>query len=426
MKEIMSEQTQPFTLGLTYWPRRTGHNWWRAFDRGETREELSHVATLGCNTVRFCLRWEDFQPSARRVNGAALRALEHALDAAQESGLGVVMALFPVAIGGALQIPSWANSVDVLEELHSAARLVGPTIVLHPNSGPPLLYDNAYHSNQTRDLFGATPILNAQRYFIQEVTGYFRSHPALKTWQLGEGLERVRKPGSAQAVAEWFAAMGEALRKQDAKTPLLGVTSARGLTLGTGSRPEDIAKSCNLVGVAADPPELPERGQPIHTRYVAFLHALTAALAERPAIVTSLALPTASEGQASWIDDSAYGRPLHVYQGELEEQAAFVEIALDRLHRAGAHGAWLTSYSDYPPPLWQTPPLDRAIRERTLGLVDAEGREKPAAAALRAFASQRPTVLNVTPPIVVDPEKYWRDPKRSFDQLWRDFNSEML
>src|SRR5262245_19303715 len=139
---------ETFSLGLTYWPRRTAFAWWRAFDRGETREELSHIATLGCNTVRFCLRWEDFQPGPRRINSGALNALEHALDAAHETGLGVVVAVFPAAGGGALQIPDWANGVDPIDELRSAARLIGPTMVLRPTGGPPLLYDGGYRANK--------------------------------------------------------------------------------------------------------------------------------------------------------------------------------------------------------------------------------------------------------------------------------------
>jgi hypothetical protein len=419
----MSEtHVELMSIGLTYWPRRTGHGWWRAFDRGEARDELAHVASLGCNTVRFCLRWEDFQPGPKRINTGALHALEHALDAAQESGLGVVIALFPAAIGGALQAPRWVNSVNVLDELRSATRLVGPTIVLRPNSEPSLLYDDSYHSNQTSDIFHATPILDAQRYLIREVVGYFRSHPALKIWQVGEGLERIYKPGSVQAAAEWFAAMGEALREQDSKTPLLGVTSVRGLTTSTGPRPEDIAKSCNLIGVAADPPERTERGQTVHTAYVAYMNALTAALAERSVVVTSLGLPTAPNEQVGWINDTAYGRPQRGYRAELEEQAAFVETALDKLHSDGARGAWLAAYADYPQPLWQMPPLDRAIRERTLGIVDADGREKPAADALRRFAAQRPPRVDVAPPIAVDPERYWRDPQREFERLWGEFD----
>ncbi|KPV53039.1 hypothetical protein SE17_11950 [Kouleothrix aurantiaca] len=68
----MPAETSPptFSIGVTYWPRRAGFLWWRAFDRGAVREELAHVAALGCDTVRFCLSWEEFQPSPQRVTGA--------------------------------------------------------------------------------------------------------------------------------------------------------------------------------------------------------------------------------------------------------------------------------------------------------------------------------------------------------------------
>jgi hypothetical protein len=421
----MSEtHAEPMSLGLTYWPRRTGHGWWRAFDRGEIREELSHIAMLGCNTVRFCLRWEDFQPGPRRINSGALNALEHALDAAQETNLGVVPALFPVAIGGALQIPDWANGVDPIDELRSAARLIGPTVVHHPTGGAPVLYEGRYRANKANDLFTDTRVLDAQRYLIRELAGYFRSHPAIHMWQIGEGLERIHKPDSAQAVADWFTTMAEALHEQHSQARILGVTSVRGLTTSAGPRPTDIAENFGLVGVAADPPQMPKPERPNHAPYVVYLHALTAALAERSVTVTSLGMPTTHNGQAGWINDTVYGRSVHTYLAEPEQQATFIETTLDRLHRNGARGAWLASYADYPQPLWQTPPIDRTIRERTLGIVDADGREKPAADALRRFAAQRPRVVEAAPPIDVDTEHYWRDPKRGFAELWREFNTE--
>jgi hypothetical protein len=46
----------PFSLGLTYWPRRSAFGWWQSYDRGATRDELAHVAALGCDIVHFCLR----------------------------------------------------------------------------------------------------------------------------------------------------------------------------------------------------------------------------------------------------------------------------------------------------------------------------------------------------------------------------------
>ena len=79
--------------------------------------------------------------------------------------------------------------------------------------------------------------------------------------------------------------------------------------------------------------------------------------------------------------------------------------------------------ADYPAALWRMPPLDHAIRERTLGLVDASGREKPAARALQRFAAERRTVRVVAPPLDADPERYWRDPQREFERLWGEFGA---
>jgi hypothetical protein len=413
-----------FSLGITYWPRRAAYTWWQAFDRSETRDELAHIAALGCNTVRFCLRWEDFQPGRLRINGAALRALEHALDAAYEAGLRVAGALFPVALGGTLQLPAWANEADPLIELRRTLRF-GPTLVVQHSDLAPVLYEGSYHTNQARDLFGDASLLEGQRYFIHEVVGYFASHPAIWAWQLGEGLERIRKPDSELAIRDWLAALTETLRARHPNARVLGVTSVRGLTLRAGPRPEHLAEACDLIGVAADPPELPYDDRRVHTTYVTFLHALTAALGGAPAIVTSLGVPTAPDQRAGWIADTAYGRPARPYLADEEEQAEFVGTALELLWRAGARGAWLASYADYPPELWRTPPLDRVTRERTLGLVDAEGREKLAAAVLRAFATRLEAgEAQPTPtPLEVDPERYWREPRGMFEELWKQFSA---
>src|SRR5262249_38230971 len=161
----------------------------------------------------------------------------------------------------------------------------GPTMVVRAAGAPAVLYEGAYHKNKAADLFSDAKILDAQRYLVREVVGYFKSHPALWAWQIGEGVERIHRPRSAQAVYEWYAALPEAVHEQDFRARLLGVTSARGLTLHAGPRPEDLAATCNLVGVAADPPEPPSGDRPNHSAYVAYLHALTAALGRAPALV---------------------------------------------------------------------------------------------------------------------------------------------
>src|SRR6185295_2435862 len=132
------------------------------------------------------------------------RALEHALDAAHAAGLRTVAALFPAALDGSLQVPAWANRSDVIGDLQRSIPF-GPLLVVRPALQPPLLYEDRYHPNQTHDLFDDQAMLDAQRYLIREVVGYFGAHPALWAWQIGEGLEYVHRPSSAEAVRDWLA-----------------------------------------------------------------------------------------------------------------------------------------------------------------------------------------------------------------------------
>jgi hypothetical protein len=89
-----------------------------------------------------------------------------------ETGLRVVAALFPVALGGAFQLPAWANGANPLDELLRAQRRGGATIATPPVGAPPLLYDGGYRTNKASDLFTDTRVLEAQRYLIHELVGY--------------------------------------------------------------------------------------------------------------------------------------------------------------------------------------------------------------------------------------------------------------
>ena len=62
--------TQPFTLGVNYWPRKKAMYWWSNFDAGEVREEFAIIKEIGLNVVRLFLLWDDFQPEPNRVSPA--------------------------------------------------------------------------------------------------------------------------------------------------------------------------------------------------------------------------------------------------------------------------------------------------------------------------------------------------------------------
>jgi hypothetical protein len=124
---------------------------------------------------------------------------------------------------------------------------------------------------------------------------------------------------------------------------------------------------------------------------VPFACALTADLAGRgrAPLMHEFGICTAPAGSPGMtITDDFLGRPLPQYLASEEEGARYYEEVLERLAATGAAGAYAWCYGDYDPKLFGGPPFDTAIRERSFGLVRADGSEKPAAGIVRAFATR--------------------------------------
>jgi endo-1,4-beta-mannosidase len=414
-----------FTLGLTYRPRLSGFGWWDQFDAIATAEELAHIADIGCTSIRLCLSWEAFQPSSRRIGGRAMRVLEATLDAALQANLQVVATLFPLADGGILAIPDWANGSSLIDEL-TEQRGAQPTLTIPQAQGLPIFSEGRYRPNRTRDLFAYQPILRAQRYLISEVVGYFGSHQSLWGWQLGAGIERAHPPQSAEVAARWYQLMADAIREQCPNAQILGETTMHAMARQTSPRPEDLLTACTQLGVAAYPAEPPALARR-HTSFAAFAHALATGLTNRPVTVTALGMPTTSQHGGRWAEEHVFGRPQTIFYGDTEQQAAYYETALQRLYQAGAAGIWLASYSDYAQANAHTPPFDWAPRERSLGIIDAQGNEKPAAGVIRAFATelrrQQWKCASATRQLI-DTERHWHNPQASIADLWAGFEPE--
>ena len=137
--------------------------------------------------------------------------------------------------------------------------------------------------------------------------------------------------------------------------------------------------------------------------------------------------PKGSPGQT--ITDDFLGYPLRQYLASEDETAAYYEAVLQRLVSIGAAGAYAWCYGDYDPRIFDRAPLATAIRERTFGLVRADGSEKPIAAVFRKFRKQRdagaysdeaavPRVLDVTP------DEYYRAPGEHFARLYAKWVAE--
>ena len=138
---------------------------------------------------------------------------------------------------------------------------------------------------------------------------------------------------------------------------------------------------------------------------------------------------TAPKGSAGrTITDDFLGAPRAQYLASEEEQAAYYETVLQRLIETGTGGAYAWCYGDYDSRLFDRPPLANAVRERTFGLVRADGSEKPAAAVFRKFRQRRDagglTLAAVPDVLDVPPDEYYRAPAEHFGRLYAKWVAE--
>lgn len=418
-------------LGATYWPQAKGLTWWERYDRGEVREDFAHAAVLGLNTLRLHLLWEAFQPRLDRVGSPAMQMLEQTLDLAAEQGLRVVLTLFTGAVGGALYYPSWTTRSSAaldLARLQRQGRAIPRATPAQPAAKHTrqVVFEHGYRTTAVRDLYEDPLLVDAQRYLIREVVGYFASHPAAWAWELGHQNELARQPRNPETFVEWQRRLADEAREQGARR-VLGAVGLRALARrASGVRPEELAEVCDLLLGVVDVPaglRLPE--SPALEEALLTYGLLRELAPGSPVLVENLGLPTAASGQSGWIDDRAYGSPQRTFLAGEERQGQVLGDRLRDLHAAHAQGVILAAWGDYRPELWRLPPLDLARRERSLGLLRADGSEKPAALAVQRFAEElraetlgrpgrRPLDLGV------DLEEYRRGPGAVLQRLLKD------
>jgi len=127
-----------------------------------------------------------------------------------------------------------------------------------------------------------------------------------------------------------------------------------------------------------------------------------------------------SEGVS--ITDDFLGRALPQYLASEDEGGLYYAQVLERLAATGAAGAYAWCYADYDARLFDRAPFDSAIRERSFGLIRADGSEKPAALAIRAFAQLLArgdvTVGNAPALLDVSADEYYATPREHFSRLY--------
>lgn len=390
-----------FELGVNYWPRKSAMYMWREFDIGEVRDEMAHIANLGFDVVRVFTLAQDFLPEPGIVAANMVARLVEVAQAAKDAGLRIVPTLVVINMSGQFWWPAWM-------------------IDAHGRPG---------------DLFSDPTILRSQSLLVETCARALSGDDTIRAFDLANEIDDAQQPRTRDAGWLWAALLANAIRRVAPGTPIQVGAHLLSLTTEKYIRVDDIAEIADEDVMHAYPLYYAGARSFLDPELVPFSCALTAGLAGRgrAPLMQEFGLCTAPPGSpGKTITDEFLGKPLSQYLASEEEAAAYYDAVLQRLTKIGAAGAYAWCYGDYDPQLFDRPPLALAIRERTFGLVRADGSEKPATAVFTKLRKQRdagafsrsegsaamPRVLDVTA------AEYYSAPDKHFERLYAKWVSE--
>jgi endo-1,4-beta-mannosidase len=409
---VVAPTPRPFIMGINYWPRKKAMYWWKQFDAEEVREEFAEVAGLGAKVVRILLMWEDFQPEPWVLNSRQMDNLAQVMDAAAEVKLMVMPTFFIGNMSGIFWLPEWA-------------------LTSRPRSTPALvMVGGNYSDRQPRSLFDDPFMLRAELFQLRGIVSTFASHPALYGWDLSNELDEVRSPQSYHGGWLWSYLLSDEIRKIDPTHPITYGAHTPSLSRNNGLSVADLAESNDYLSMHGYPLYSDVARGPLDTEFVPFLNQLTESLGAKPTLFQEFGLCTTEPDESGrYIEDEFLGQKKQQYFASEEEGAIYYSEVLKKLYRAGSLGAFAWCFTDYHPSLWDRPPFDRALRERSFGLTRADGSVKPAGVEFREFArGVKGSVLEgwgserLTFPITA--ERYYQNPSAHFREMYRWYLSK--
>jgi endo-1,4-beta-mannosidase len=386
-----------FELGCNYWPQRSAMYMWRELDLGEVRADMAHMRDLGFRVVRFFLLTEDFLPAPMTVAKEKIAGLVDIARIASEERMKTVPTLVTINMSGKIWWPAWMRGEE----------------------GAP------------RGLYTDPTVLRSQALLVESCARALAGDASIRAFDLTNEIDDALRLPSRDAGWLWTALLAASVRRAAPGIPIQFGAHLPSLTASTHMRIDDLASVVDEDCMHAYPLYCDVARNFLDPELVPFASALTADLAGmgRAPLMHEFGICTAPQGSAGLtITDDFLGRSLPQYLASEEEGARYYEEVLERLAITGAAGAYAWCYGDYAPALFSRAPFDTAIRERSFGLVRADGTEKPAAAVVRAFAArlgrggvaigQAPKVLDVT----VD--AYYAEPGRHFRRLYERWIDE--
>ena len=387
-----------FELGINYWPRRRAMYMWREFDLAEVRDEFAHIADIGFDTVRLFALTEDFLPRPGEVALQMVDRLVEVARVASESGLSIVPTVIVLNMSGRIWWPAW---------------------MLSPRGQP-------------ADLFADPFMLHCQALLAENCASALAGDASVRAIDVTNEIDDAQRPVSRNAARTWASALSGAIRRGAPEVPVQFGAHLPSLTTENNMRIDDLAEMADEDVMHAYPLYCRTARSFLDPELVPFSCALTAGLSGkgRPTLMQEFGLCTAPAGASGRsITDDFLGQARPQYLASEAEAETYYRAVLEGLVDTGAAGAYAWCYGDYDARLFDRPPLATAIRERTFGLVRADGSEKPSAAVFRELRKRRDagTLSRGPVPGLLDlsADDYYRAPGLHFDRLYAKWLSRL-
>ena len=389
-----------FELGCNYWPRGSAMYMWRGLDLGEVRADFAHLRELGIRVVRIFLLTEDFLPAPMTVPQDKVAALVEVARAARDAQLRTIPTLITINMSGKFWWPEW----------------------MRDGHGIP------------RSLYADPALLRSQALLVETCARALAGDASIRAFDLSNEIDDAQRLPSRDAGWLWAALLAGSVRRAAPGVPIQFGAHLPSLMANTHMRIDDLASVVDEDCMHAYPLYCDAAKGFLDPELVPFACALTAELAAagqapatgRAVLMHEFGICTAPPGQPGFtITDDFLGQPRTQYLASEDEGARYYGEVLERLAATGAAGAYAWCYGDYDPKLFARAPFDTAIRERSFGLVRADGREKPACAVIRAFASRlaRGEVRFGSAPKLLDlgVDAYYAAPEANFRRLYEQW-----
>lgn len=314
-------------IGVNFWSRRGGPRMWTdRYSPGTVREELDVLAAHGCNVTRSFCFWPDFMPRPEMLDPEVLGRFEDFLDAHRDRGLATI-----------------------------------PTFVVGHMSGQN--WDPAWREG--RDLYRDVWLVGQQAWFVAEVAGRFRSHPAIAGWLLTNEMPIYGGSAATPEVTAWARILLQALRAAGADQPASTGDGAWGIEVTGQDNGFSLRRLAPMVDFLG-PHVYPMSDDAVRQHSVAALVCQLAASFDRPVVLEEFGV---SSDFAS--DDNA----AHYYRQVLHSTLL-----------SGAQG-WLAWNNCHFDDLAAEDPYRHHPFELHFGLTDRDGAPKPALEEIARFAA---------------------------------------